>query len=79
MVRIVKILPINLPPTLEEQKAIAQALSDVDELINSLDKLIAKKKNIKQATMQQLLTGKKRLPGFSGKWEKTKLGKVYSI
>ena len=77
--KIVKILPINLPPTLEEQKAIAQALSDVDELINSLDKLIAKKKNIKQATMQQLLTCKKRLPGFIQKWEKAKLGKVYSF
>ncbi|MGI0496258.1 restriction endonuclease subunit S [Limnospira platensis] len=56
-------LPIPLPP-LPEQKAIASVLSDVDELISSLDKLIAKKRHIKTATMQQLLTGKTRLPGF---------------
>jgi len=65
-----------LPPTLEEQRAIATALSDTDELISSLDKLITKKRNIKQATMQQLLTGKKRLPGFSGEWEVKKLKDV---
>ncbi|MCC9641678.1 restriction endonuclease subunit S [Rhodopirellula sp. JC740] len=53
-----------LPP-LEEQQAIAGVLSDVDALIDSLDALIAKKRDLKQATMQQLLTGKKRLPGFS--------------
>jgi len=71
---------IPLPPTLEEQRVIATALSDTDELISSLDKLITKKCNIKQATMQQLLTGKKRLPGFSGEWEVKKLcdiGKTY--
>lgn len=61
-------LEIPLPP-LPEQRAIVAALSDVDALINSLDRLIAKKRDIKQATMQQLLTGKTRLPGFSGKWE----------
>lgn len=61
-------MPIPMPD-LKEQTAIATALSDVDNLIESLDKLIAKKKAIKQATMQQLLTGKKRLPGFSGEWE----------
>ena len=55
---------IALPPTIEEQQRIANALSDVDSLINNLEKLIAKKKNIKQGAMQQLLTGKKRLPGF---------------
>ncbi len=60
-------LPIPLP-SLPEQQAIATALSDVDALITSLDRLIAKKRNIKQATMQQLLTGKKRLPGFSDEW-----------
>ena len=59
---------IKLPP-LEEQRAIAEVLSDVDGLINALDALIAKKRAIKQATMQQLLTGKTRLPGFSGEWE----------
>lgn len=64
---------ILVPPTLEEQQAIATALSDTDALIASLEKLIAKKKAIKQGTMQQLLTpphkGGKRSPGFSGEWE----------
>ena len=55
---------IPLPQDKKEQRSIAQVLSDVDALIASLDKLIAKKRNIKTATMQQLLTGKKRLPGF---------------
>jgi len=59
---------IPLPP-FPEQQAIAEALSDVDALIASLEKLITKKRNIKQGAMQQLLTGKKRLPGFSGEWE----------
>jgi type I restriction enzyme S subunit len=63
-------------PTLPEQRAIAEALSDVDDLINSLDKLIAKKRAIKQATMQQLLTGKTRLPGFSGEWNRRTLGSI---
>lgn len=66
-------LPIPLPP-LPEQRAIATALSDVDALIGSLDKLIAKKRDMKQATMQELLTGKRRLPGFSGEWEVKRLG-----
>ena len=67
-----------LRPELEEQKAIAKALSDVDELIASLEKLIAKKRDIKTATMQQLLTGKKRLPGFGeGKgYQQTELGEI---
>ena len=56
---------IPLPSKIEEQQHIANALSDVDTLINNLEKLIAKKKNIKQGAMQQLLTGKKRLPGFA--------------
>jgi len=60
---------IPLPPTEEEQRAIAGALSDVDALIGALDRLIAKKRDLKQAAMQQLLTGQKRLPGFNGKWE----------
>ena len=67
--------PIPVPPPAEQQ-AIATALSDVDALITSLDKLIAKKHYIKQATMQQLLTGKTRLPGFSGEWEARKLGEI---
>ena len=63
-------------PGILEQKAIAEALSDTDNLISSLEKLIDKKKKIKQGVMQQLLTGKKRLPGFSGDWEIKKLGEI---
>ncbi len=65
-------------PRPEEQRAIAQALSDVDALIASLDKLIAKKRHLKTATMQQLLTGKKRLPGFGeGKgYKQTEVGVI---
>ena len=58
----------------EEQHAIAEALSEVDGLLSELDALIAKKRAIKQAAMQQLLTGKTRLPGFSGKWVTKRLG-----
>ena len=61
-------------PPLPEQRAIATALSDVDALLAAQDKLIAKKRDIKQAAMQQLLTGKQRLPGFSGEWEVKRLG-----
>jgi len=68
-----------LPPTKQEQTAIAKVLSDTDELIFSLEKLIEKKKLIKQGTMQQLLTGKKRLPGFSGEWEIRKLKDIVEI
>jgi type I restriction enzyme S subunit len=55
---------IAVPPTVVEQQIIAKILSDLDELINGLDKLIVKKRDLKQASMQQLLTGKRRLPGF---------------
>lgn len=65
---------IPLPPTETEQRAIAQALSDVDALLAALDKIIAKKRDLKQATMQRLLTGKTRLPGFSGEWRIRRLG-----
>lgn len=61
-----------LPPK-TQQRAIAAALSDIDSLITSLNALIAKKRNIKQAAMQQLLTGKSRLPGFQCQWKHTKL------
>ncbi len=61
-------------PPLSEQRAIAEALADVDELLASQEALIAKKRDIKQATMQQLLTGKIRLPGFSGEWATIRLG-----
>lgn len=65
---------VPVPPPLE-QRAIATALSDVDGLLAGLEKLIAKKRAIKQAAMQQLLTGKIRLPGFSGEWETKRLGR----
>jgi type I restriction enzyme S subunit len=55
-------------PSLAEQEAIAKALSDADALITSLDRLIAKKRDLKLAAMQQLVTGKQRLPGFNGEW-----------
>lgn len=71
-------IQIPLPPTLEEQKAIAQVLSDTDQLIQNLKTLIAKKKAIKQGAMQELLTGKKRLQGFTEEWETKKLGEVLS-
>lgn len=60
---------IPLPQSEREQEAIAEALSDADALIESLEALIAKKRQIKQGAMQELLTGKRRLPGFSGEWE----------
>lgn len=64
---------IGLPKDIAEQSRIASALSSIDNLISALDKLIEKKKNIKQGTMQQLLTGKKRLKGFSEPWEEKTL------
>ena len=72
-----KLRPYLLPnPPLPEQRAIAKALSDTDALLASLDHLIAKKQGIKQATMQQLLTGKTRLPGFGGDWVVKRLGEI---
>ncbi|MFJ4086089.1 restriction endonuclease subunit S [Pseudomonas psychrophila] len=63
-------------PTEAEQLAIATALSDVDALLSALERLIAKKCDLKKAAMQQLLTGQTRLPGFQGEWEKKTLGLV---
>ena len=66
---------LRLPwPAEPEQRAIAAALSDVDALLGGLERLIAKKRDLKQAAMQQLLTGQTRLPGFSGEWEVKRLG-----
>lgn len=62
-------------PEKAEQKKIVAALSDIDVLISNLEKLIAKKKSIKQATMQELLAGKRRLPGFDGEWGDIEIGK----
>lgn len=66
-------------PPKSEQTAIATALSDTDALIENLEKLIAKKRNIKQGVMQELLTGRKRLAGFIGKWVTIKIGEVADI
>ena len=68
-------LLIQIPPA-AEQEAIAEALSDADALIEALDQLIAKKRQIKQGAMQELLTGKRRLPGFGGEWIDVKLGDI---
>lgn len=71
-------IPVLVPP-LSEQAAIAAALSDVDDLLNSLNHLIIKKRNLKQAAMQQLLTGQTRISGFTGKWETKRLGELFSF
>lgn len=69
---------IQLPP-LSEQRFIAAALSDIDALLAGLDHLIAKKRDLKQAAMQQLLTGQTRLPGFEAEWEVKRLGDMLTI
>ena len=90
---ILKNILVALPPTKAEQTAIANALSDADAMIQSIEKLIAKKRNIKQGAMQELLSGKKRLPGFQVKpgykqtevggipedWEVKRLGELFEI
>lgn len=67
---------VGLPKQLSEQRAIATALSDVDALLGALEQLIAKKRDLKQAAMQQLLTGETRLPGFQGEWGIIQLGSL---
>jgi len=76
--QILKDIAIFLP-SLPEQTAIAAALSDADALIAALDILIAKKWDIKQGAMQELLTGEKRLPGFEGEWEVKRLGDLAAM
>lgn len=71
-------MEIPLPP-LHEQRAITAALSDVDAYVAALEQLIAKKRNIKQGAMQELLTGKRRLPGFSSEWVESALGDICEI
>lgn len=70
---------VPLPATKGEQEAIAEALSDADALIESLEQLLAKKRHLKQGAMQELLTGKKRLPGFSGEWAVKRLGELFTF
>ncbi|WP_051630012.1 restriction endonuclease subunit S [Lacrimispora aerotolerans] len=76
--KIIKSLNVVLPP-IAEQHEIAEVLSDVDKLIQALERLIEKKKAIKQGTMQELLTGKKRIDGFSKKWDRGILGDLCDI
>ncbi len=73
------VLQVACPPTKAEQEAIAEVLSEADAHIESLEQLIAKKRQIKQGAMQELLTGKRRLPGFNGEWKITKLGELGSF
>jgi type I restriction enzyme, S subunit len=68
------VLPV--PPTKAEQVAIAEALSSADDLIESLQQLLAKRLQLKQGAMQELLAGKTRLPGFTGDWELKRLGEM---
>jgi type I restriction enzyme S subunit len=72
-------IPCALPSTIAEQEAIVVPLSDAGALIESLEQLIAKKRQFKQGAMQELLTGRKRLPGFSGEWEEKRLGELADI
>ncbi len=79
-IRASELRELKIPhPPIPEQRAIATALSDVDALLGALDRLIAKKRDLKQAAMQQLLTGQTRLPGFRGEWEVKRLGDVGEI
>ncbi len=72
-------VPLPRPPTAAEQEAITEALSDADALIESLEQLLTKKRHLKQAAMQELLTGKKRLPGFSGAWKELSIGELAEV
>jgi type I restriction enzyme S subunit len=73
-----KFLNVALPPTMAEQKSIAEVLSDADALVDSIEQLLAKKRQLKQGAMQELLTGRKRLPGFSEKWAMKRIAEVAS-
>lgn len=68
-----------LPPTIAEQNLIARALSDTDALIESLEQLLTKKRQIKQGAMQELLTGERRLPEYADEWIEKELGEVAEI
>jgi len=72
-------LPLAVPRAEAEQSTIAMALENVDALLGELENLIAKKRDIKQAAMQELLTGKRRLPGFEGEWDEVHLADIAAI
>jgi len=67
---------IAIPPTFDEQAAIAKSLADTDALVDSLEQLLTKKRQIKHGAMQELLTGKRRLPGFSLPWQTYRLDEI---
>lgn len=75
----IKAIKIPVPTTRGEQEAITNALNDADTLIESLEKLIAKKRLIKKGAMQELLTGKRRLPGFNEKWQEKSIGDLFYV
>ena len=77
--QLVRSIKVPLAPSKKEQEAIAEALSDADALIESLEQLLAKKRQIKQSAMQELLTGQRRLPGFSGEWPEKPIGELFSV
>ena len=77
--RVCSAIPVATPTPPAEQRAIAAALSDMDALLAKLDQLIVKKRDLKQAAMQQLLTGQTRLPGFSGEWEVAEAGDIGTV
>lgn len=75
-----KIKNLSVPlPSIREQQAISRILTDVDDLISALQRLVAKKRDIKQGLMQELVTGKTRLPGFTGDWREQTLGQIAHI
>lgn len=75
----VRDLSVPIPIDFDEQEAISRALSDVDDLLAKLDQLIVKKSDIKKGAMQELLTGKRRLPGFTDKWREKLFGELFSF
>ena len=74
----IRTFSLGLPTTLTEQEAIAGALTDADTLIDALEQLVSKKRQIKHGAMQELLTGRKRLPGFTGEWEEMRIADIAS-
>lgn len=77
--KILSALEFYLPETIEEQSSIAQVLTDIDKQLTLTEEMIAKKRAIKQGAMQELLTGKKRLPGFSGEWKNFVFGELFDF
>src|SRR5699024_2359137 len=72
-------IPLLVPNDLVEQRRIAAALADADDLIATLERLIAKKQAVKQGMMQQLLTGRTRLPGFTGPWRDVTIDEIARV